>query len=53
MRPRLAPPGCGGRRPIEGESSMIYVMVAVILAVLAVPYMVAIFTDDHHAKPGS
>ena len=31
---------------------MIYVMVAIILGVLAVPYMVAVFSDDHHAKPG-
>ena len=31
---------------------MIYLMVAVILIVLGVPYMVAVFGDDHHARPG-
>ena len=31
---------------------MTYVMVAVILAVLGVPYMVAVFGDDHHSRPG-
>ena len=28
---------------------MTYVMVTVVLAVLALPYMVLVFTDDHHA----
>jgi hypothetical protein len=32
------------------ESSMIYVMVAVILAVLGIPYMIAVFADDHHSR---
>ena len=31
---------------------MIYLMVAVILAVLGVPYMIAVFADDHHSRPG-
>ena len=34
------------------ESSMVYVMVAVILVVLGIPYMIAVFADDHHSRPG-